>query len=100
MLKEEIKRLARQYAPEFIDVRHHLHANPELSYEEYETSKFVQQQLQKFGVSYEVKAVTGVVGIIKGSNPRKRTIALRADMDALPITEENDIPYKSKKQGI
>ena len=100
MLKEEIKRLAKQYAPEFIDVRHHLHANPELSYEEYETSMFVQQQLQKFGIPFEVKAVTGVVGLIKGNNPGKKTIALRADMDALPITEENDIPYKSKKKGI
>ena len=100
MLKEEIKGLAKQYAPEFIDVRHHLHANPELSYEEYETSMFVQQQLQKFGIPFEVKAVTGVVGLIKGNNPGKKTIALRADMDALPITEENDIPYKSKKKGI
>ncbi len=100
MLKEEIKKLAKKYAPEFIDVRHHLHAHPELSYEEYETSAFIQQQLKKIGVPFEVKAVTGVVGIIKGNDPGKRTIALRADMDALPITEENNVAYKSKKQGI
>jgi amidohydrolase len=100
MLQEEIKRLAKQYAPEFIEVRHHLHANPELSYEEYETSKFVRQKLKQFGIPFEIKATTGVVGLIEGKNPGKKTIALRADMDALPITEENDIPYKSKKQGL
>ncbi len=100
MLQEEIKRLARQYAPELIEVRHHLHANPELSYEEYETSKFVQQKLKQFGIPFEIKATTGVVGLIKGKNPDKKIIALRADMDALPITEENDVSYKSKKQGL
>ena len=100
MLQEEIKRLARLYAPEFIEVRHHLHANPELSYEEYETSKFVQQKLKQIGIPFEIKATTGVVGLIQGKNPGKKIIALRADMDALPITEENDVPYKSKKQGL
>ena len=100
MLKEEIKRLAKQYAQEFIEIRHHLHANPELSYEEYETSKFIQNKLQQFGIPFETKATTGVVGLIKGTNPAKKVIALRADMDALPITEENDVSYKSTKQGL
>ena len=100
MLKEEIKRLAKQYAQEFIEIRHHLHANPELSYEEYETSKFIQNKLQQFGIPFETKATTGVVGLIKGTNPAKKVIALRADMDALPITEENDVSYKSAKQGL
>lgn len=100
MLKEEIKRLAKQYAQEFIEIRHHLHANPELSYEEYETSKFIQNKLKEFGIPFEIKATTGVVGLIKGKNPDKKVIALRADMDALPITEENDIPYKSVKAGL
>jgi amidohydrolase len=97
---EKIKALAKKYAPEFIEVRHHLHANPELSYQEFETSKFVQQQLGKFGIDYDIKATTGVVGIIKGKNAEKRIIALRADMDALPIKEENDVPYKSKNDGV
>ena len=97
---EKIKSLAKQYAPEFIDIRHHLHANPELSYQEFETSKFVQQKLKDFEIPYEIKATTGVVGLIKGKNPDKRIIALRADMDALPIKEENNIPYKSKKDGV
>ena len=95
-----IKSLARKYAPEFIEIRHHLHAHPELSYQEFETSKFVQTKLKELGIPFEVKATTGVVGLIKGKNPDKRIIALRADMDALPIKEENDIPYKSKNEGV
>jgi amidohydrolase len=100
MLKEKIKALATQYAAEFIEVRHHLHAHPELSYEEFETSKFVQQKLKEIGIDFEVKATTGVVGLIKGKNADSRIIALRADMDALPITEENDVAYKSKNIGV
>lgn len=97
---EKIKTLAKLYAPEFIEIRHHLHANPELSYHEFETSKFVQTKLKSFGIPFEIKATTGVIGLIKGKNPDKRIIALRADMDALPIKEENDIVYRSKNEGI
>jgi amidohydrolase len=100
MLKEKIQLLAKKYADEFIAVRHHIHAHPELSYKEFETSKFVQQKLQGWGIPFEIKATTGVVGLIKGKNPDKKIIALRADMDALPITEENDVPYKSVNEGI
>ena len=99
-MQEKIKSLAKKYAPEFIEVRHHLHAHPELSYQEFETSKFVQGKLKDLEIPFEVKATTGVVGLIKGKNPGKRIIALRADMDALPIKEENDIPYKSKNEGV
>src|SRR5262245_53897828 len=99
MLKK-IKALAQQYAPEFIEVRHHLHANPELSYQEFETSKFVQERLTELGIPFEIKATTGVIGMVRGKNPAKRTIALRADMDALPIREENDIAYRSKNDGV
>ena len=97
---EKIKSLAKKYSPEFIEVRHHLHAHPELSYQEFETSKFVQNKLAELGIPFEVIAITGVVGLIKGKNPEKRIIALRADMDALPIKEENDVPYKSKNEGV
>jgi amidohydrolase len=100
MLKEKIQELAKLYSEEFINVRHHIHANPELSYKEFETSKFVQQKLQGWNIPFEVKATTGVVGLVKGKNPGKKTIALRADMDALPIREENDVPYKSVHEGI
>lgn len=99
-MQSRIKKLAQQYASEFIDIRRHLHAHPELSYQEFETSKFVQGKLTEFGIPFEVKATTGVVGLIKGKNPGSRIIALRADMDALPIKEENDIPYKSKNEGV
>jgi amidohydrolase len=99
-MKQKIKELAKQYAPAFIEVRQHLHAHPELSYQEFETSKFVQSKLTSFGIPFEIKATTGVVGLIKGKNPDKRVIALRADMDALPIKEANDVPYKSKNEGV
>ena len=97
---QNIKALANQYAAEFIEIRHHLHENPELSYQEFETSKFVQGKLKDFGIPFEIKATTGVIGLIKGKNPEKRVVALRADMDALPIREENDVVYKSKKEGV
>lgn len=99
-IKDKIKGLAKNYADEFIQVRHHLHAHPELSYKEFETSKFVQSKLKESGIEFEVKATTGVIGIIKGKNPGSRVIALRADMDALPITEENEVEYKSQNVGV
>jgi hippurate hydrolase len=97
---ERIRQLAKQYASEFIEVRHYLHAHPELSYQEFETSKFVQQKLSEYKIPFEVKATTGVIGLIKGKNPDSRIIALRADMDALPINEQNDVPYKSTTQNV
>ncbi len=99
-LQAQIKELAKKYADEFIAVRHHLHANPELSYKEFETSKFIQQKLGEFNIPFEIKATTGVIGLIKGKNADKRVVALRADMDALPITEENNVDYKSTNPGI
>lgn len=96
----KIKQLAAAYKNEFIQVRQHLHAHPELSYEEYETSRYVQEKLSGWGIPFEVKATTGVIGIIKGKNPDSRVVALRADMDALPILEENDISYKSTNAGV
>ena len=100
MLLEEIKALAHQYKNDNIGIRRHLHANPELSYKEFETSKFVQQQLSKLNIPYTVMATTGVVGILEGRNPASRVVALRADMDALPILEANNIDYKSKVDGV
>jgi len=100
MLLEKIKSLAAQGQDENIAIRRHLHANPELSYQEFETCKFVQAQLTKIGIPFTVIATTGVLGIIEGKNPTKRVIALRADMDALPIIEENEVDYKSKNEGV
>lgn len=100
MLLEKIKSLAVAGQTENIAIRRHLHANPELSYQEFETCKFVQGQLTEIGIPFTVIATTGVLGIIEGKNPTKRVIALRADMDALPILEENDVDYKSKNDGV
>jgi hippurate hydrolase len=95
-----VKEMAKKNAMEMIAIRHHLHANPELSYQEFETSKFIQQQLNVWGISFQVMATTGVVAIIEGKNPASRVIALRADMDALPIQEENTVDYRSKNDGV
>lgn len=100
MLMQKIKGLASQYKDEFIAVRRHLHAHPELSYQEFETSKYVQQKLRDYNIPFAIKATTGVVGLIEGRNPSARIVALRADMDALPILEANEISYKSTKQGV
>lgn len=100
MLLQKIKHLSASYKDEFITIRHHLHAHPELSYQEWETSKYVQDKLTSFGIPFQILAKTGVVGFIEGRNPQSRTIALRADMDALPIQEENDVVYKSVNPGI
>lgn len=97
---EKIKQLAKEYSEEFIGIRHHIHSNPELSYEEFKTSEFIQNKLASWNIPFEVKATTGVVGLIKGKNPGKKIIALRADMDALPIIEENAVEYKSKNIGV
>jgi len=100
-LKKAIKELAKEYAPDVIRIRRHIHANPELSYEEFETANFVSNELKKIGLEpSERVAKTGLTALIKGINPSKRTIALRADMDALPIFEANDISYKSKNEGV
>lgn len=100
MLQQSIKQLANQYAGEFISIRRHLHAHPELSYQEFETSAFVKEQLDRIGISHKTMAQTGVVGLIEGKNPSARIVALRADMDALPIKEENQVPYRSTREGI
>ncbi len=100
MLKEKIKALAQEYAGECIAIRHHLHAHPELSYQEHQTSAFVQERLQSWGIPFTQMAQTGIVATIHGNEPESRIIALRADMDALPIQEQNEVPYKSVHAGI
>ena len=84
--------------------RHELHANPELCYEENWTAKFITEKLKSFGIEVHNKiGKTGVIGVLKGSNSQEqksnRSIGLRADMDALPIEEENNFDYKSKFLG-
>lgn len=95
-----IQQLAKENLSKVIEWRRHLHRHPELSYQEFNTSKFIQSKMEEFGIPYEIKVNTGVIGLIKGKNPDKKVIALRADMDALPIQEENDIPYRSCVDGV
>ncbi len=100
-MKEKIKSLSEKYFSRVVELRRKIHANPELSWEETETSKLVAEELMRCGIEVETKvAKNGVVGILKGKNPELKCIALRADMDALPIQEENKIDYCSKNAGV
>ena len=100
-LISKIQTLASGLKDDVIGMRHHLHANPELSFEEYETSKFVYDKLKDIGLETKKGiAETGVIAMIHGKDPDSRVIALRADMDALPIQEENEVPYRSKNEGV
>lgn len=100
MLSQKIKEITNQYAPLLTDIRHHLHAHPELSFKEFETSRFIGEQLTAWGISFKNIAGTGIEALIEGKDPSSKIIALRADIDALPITEENDVTYKSQHVGI
>ncbi len=100
-LIDSIKNLSKINNKNIVEIRHHLHANPELSFQEFETSKYVKIALENIGISkIEHKANTGLVALIEGKNPSIKTIALRADMDALPIKELNNVAYKSKNEGV
>jgi len=99
-MKDEIKKLAKEYLDEIIGIRREFHQNPELAFEEIETAKRIADFLDIHKIKYTEKiAKTGIVGVIEGRNPNKKVIALRADMDALPIIEANNIPYKSMNIG-
>jgi amidohydrolase len=98
---EQIKKIAKAIHGNVIADRRHLHQHPELSFQEIETQKFVEQQLKTIGINdFERIANTGIVALIKGKNPTKKVIALRGDMDALPITEENKTEYISQNIGV
>ncbi|MGF1534375.1 MAG: M20 family metallopeptidase [Bernardetiaceae bacterium] len=100
-LQQRIQLLAQQHHEDIRRLRRHIHAHPELSFEEHETARFVSQELQAMGLQpIEGVAGTGVTVLIEGRNPTQKTIALRADMDALPIEEANDVPYRSQHPGI
>ncbi len=100
-LKQAIKDLSSRYLTEITNIRRHIHTYPELSKEEYKTADLIARQLKEMGIEVETGvAKTGVVGLIKGKNPDKKVIALRADTDALEITEESDVPYKSRNEGV
>lgn len=100
MIKEQIQELAKSIYSDVVGNRRHLHANPELSFHEVETSAFVARKLEELGIKYQKMADTGLVALITGDLPSDNVIALRADMDALPILEANDVAYKSQNPGV
>jgi len=98
---EQIRSLAEAHYPDVLAMRRHLHMHPELSYQEVETSSFVAAQLQRLGLEVQTGVGGhGLTAFIRGNNPESRLVALRADMDALPIVEQNDVEYKSKREGL
>src|SRR4030095_11459255 len=96
----EIKNLATKVRDSVIANRRHIHANPELSFHEYKTSAFVKSKLDEMNIPWQSMANTGIVALIKGEQPSNKVLALRADMDALPITESNKLDYSSANTGV
>jgi amidohydrolase len=99
-LKTSVREAARELLPRIINIRRHIHSNPELSFREFNTCAFITDELDALGIPWEKMAGTGIVALIKGKNPGAKVIALRADLDALPITEKNEVDYKSKNPGV
>lgn len=100
-LKDKINQLVDKYYDQVIDIRRYLHQNPELSFQEHKTSEYISSLLYSWDLKYRRGiANTGIECILEGKNPGKRVIALRADIDALPVNEENEIPYKSNNNGV
>ncbi len=103
LIRDKIFHLADKFFPRMVSIRRRIHQYPELAFEEYKTSKLVAQTLKSLNLKVEVGiAKTGVVGIIEGKakgNGKAKVVALRADMDALPIQEETNLPYASKVSG-
>jgi amidohydrolase len=100
MIKEQIQQLAKDIFDEVVANRRHLHSHPELSFHEVETSAFIAGKLDELGLTYQRMADNGLVALIKGEKPSDNVVALRGDMDALPITEANDVSYKSQNEGV
>ncbi|MDX1328902.1 MAG: M20 family metallopeptidase, partial [Arenibacter sp.] len=100
VLKERIRELSKQFTTEYVEVRRYLHQHPELSFKEFNTADFLRKELQKIGITDIVSvAETGLLATLHGRE-KGRTILLRADMDALPIQEENQVEYASRIAGV
>jgi amidohydrolase len=100
-LKDKIAGLAEKYFPEITEIRKHLHSTPELSFQEFNTSEFIANQLTALGIPFKKGFVkTGILAKLEAKNPGKKCIAIRADMDALPVEEKNEVSYRSLNPGI
>jgi len=98
---DQIKKLAIIYFDEIVEIRRHLHQHPELSFHEHKTSAYIKSILTKWDIPFtDGIADTGIVVVLKGNNPETKTLALRADFDALPIQEENDVSYCSQNDEV
>lgn len=98
---EQIKSLSKSFLPSIIGIRRHIHANPELSFEEEETSRYIIEHLKSWGIAYESNiGGHGILATIKGNLPGSGVIALRGDMDALPIQETTELSFRSTKNGV
>jgi len=101
VLKERVKTMASDYAAEIVKIRRHLHAHPELSNQEFKTSQYIAEILTELEIPFKSGIFkTGIVALIEGKNASKKVISLRADMDALPIIEKNEIDYRSQNKGV
>ncbi len=100
-MKSDIKKLAKEYFKDIVEIRRTIHANPELSFQEEHTSKYIQEKLREWDIPFEAGyAGNGILGVINGGKQGTKIIALRADMDALPLTEQTAVPFKSKNSGV
>jgi|TARA_R110000737_G_scaffold353481_1_gene405965 amidohydrolase len=99
---DKIEQLSESYFSEVNAIREHLHENPELSFQEFNTMKYVSDRLTEWGIEHQTGiADTGIVAFIRGKfDDKTEHVVLRADLDALPILEQNDVPYKSKVDGV
>lgn len=100
MLIESIKELSARIHGDVVALRRHLHAYPELSFEEHETCAFVKRELDRLGIPWKAVAGTGVLAWVTGALPSDEVVAVRADMDALPVQELNKVPYASQRPNI
>jgi hippurate hydrolase len=101
MMIDTIRSAAEEGFADWQRIRHYIHQHPELSFEEHHTAAFVSEQLSEWGIAHTTGiAGTGVIGVLESDHPNGRCIAIRAELDALPIAEANDTPYKSQNEGI
>lgn len=99
MNKLSLDKYIKEVEEYVIKMRRYFHENPELSWDEYNTSKKIKEELEKMDIPFETVKETGVIGTIKGKNPGK-SLGIRADIDALPVTEKTDLEFKSKNEGV
>jgi len=101
MKPEKIREVAAKHFETVLETRRHIHQHPELSFQEYRTSEYLRKALRGANIAFTFGHVrTGILALIRGKNPGKKTILLRADMDALPILEKNQVPYRSVHEGV